>query len=199
LTESYSNKYYRFSGEYRTSATTLAEHWDGAAWTRMPTHITPDYSDGYQDYFLHDVAVAGGRAWVVGDLQAYHIDRALVERWNGTRWSTVSVPLDSGSSGYCNARPLATVSAVGAANVWAFGRCWDEFQHTYTTEATALHLAGGVWSWVTLPAPENAQAVVGSTAIPGTPRVWAIGAGRVIDDVTGETVSGPDSLALLGP
>jgi hypothetical protein len=40
---------------------------------------------------------------------------------------------------------------------------------------------------------------VGSTAIPGTPRVWAIGAGRVIDDVTGETVSGPDSLALLGP
>ena len=147
----------------------------------------PDYSDGYQDYFLHDVAVAGGRAWVVGDLQAYHIDRALVERWNGTRWSTVSVPLDSGSSGYCNARPLATVSAVGAANVWAFGRCWDEFQHTYTTEATALHLAGGVWSWVTLPAPENAQAVVG------------IGAGRVIDDVTGETVSGPDSLALLGP
>jgi hypothetical protein len=29
--------------------------------------------------------------------------------------------------------------------------------------------------------------------------VVGIGAGRVIDDVTGETVSGPDSLALLGP
>jgi hypothetical protein len=184
---------------FEHSRVPLIEHWDGTTWTRVPTHITPDYSDGFQDYFLRDVAVAGGRAWVVGDQQAYHIDRSIVERWNGTRWSNLSVPAYSGSSGNCNDRPLVTVSAVSASNIWAFGRCWDEFQRTYFSEATSLHFAGGSWNWTTLPGPYNQQAVSGSTTIPGTQRMWAVGSGSLVDEVTGDPLSGGHSLVEFGP
>ena len=137
---------------------------------------------------------------MVGDQQAYHIDRPIVERWNGTSWSNLSVPVYFRLERQLH-RPAAghTVSAVSATNIWAFGRCWDEFQRTYFSEATALHFASGAWSWISLPGPDNQQAVYGSTTIPGTQRMWAVGSGSLVDEVTGDPLSDVHSLVEFGP
>jgi hypothetical protein len=191
---------YQDPNAFDASRIGLIEHWDGTRWSIVPNGIVPDYSDGYQDYFLRDVAVApGGRVWAVGDLQMYHIDRALVLRWNGIRWARLDVPVSAGSSGHCSARPLYTAVALKSGNMWAFGGCRDSFDNVYTTEATALQYATGVLSWVTMPAIHNQQALYGSSTIPGTSRIWSVGAGSVVDEVTGDPVSGPYALALLGP
>jgi hypothetical protein len=183
----------------QTGTRTLAEHWDGTGWSIVPSNIIPDYSDGFDDFFLRDVAVtANGRAWAVGDERAYHIDRALLLRWNGSRWARIPVSPASGSSGHCTARPLFTLAPVSNANVWAFGGCTDPFDDTCTAEATALHVVRGAPTWVTLPAVDNVQAVSGSSVIPGSSKVWAVGSGRSVDPSC-ESSTGPYSLALLGP
>jgi len=69
----------------RRSVDTIAFHWDGLAWTHVPT---PNPSDEYQA--LAGVAIgARGRAWAVGTVfdESDDRDETLVVRWDGARWS----------------------------------------------------------------------------------------------------------------
>ena len=67
----------------------LVEHWDGTAWTRVPT---PSPGGAAGDSQLAAVAAtSASNAWAVGASAAAPAPRcgALVEHWDGTTWTRV--------------------------------------------------------------------------------------------------------------
>src|SRR6185437_2339151 len=87
---------------------TLAAHWDGTAWTIVPT---PAAASGGRLASLYDVAALGSaNAWAVGQGKDA---RPLTEHWDGTAWSVVPVPVPTVPSGtsFANA-VLSSISAV---------------------------------------------------------------------------------------
>ena len=94
---------------------TLTLHWDGSAWTKVPS---PNVG-AYDNRLLSVAAIDGNHAWAVGwrptapNLQGI---RTLVLRWNGTSWKVVSSP---------NVGPGANVLssvAAGPDATWAVGK-----------------------------------------------------------------------------
>ena len=139
----------------------LAEHWDGSAWTQIPTAPDADLGELYGV-----AAVATDDVWAVG-YSPYSIAsrRPLVEHWDGTQWRTVPTPDVPGPQSDLNA-----VTAIGPDDVWAVG------SHTglSTPHPLMFHWDGQAWHEV--PAPAGAdlgvwQAVSGTTAND----IWAVG------------------------
>jgi hypothetical protein len=94
---------------------TLTEHWNGSAWSVVPS-LDPG---GNSDSLTGVAAVSAGNVWTVGsyDTGTPAATQTLVEHWNGSRWSVVS-----SSSPGTNGNLLNAVAAVSANDVWAAGR-----------------------------------------------------------------------------
>src|SRR5439155_17640718 len=87
----------------------VAWHWDGTAWRSVPLPTKgPD--------LWSVAALAPGDAWAVGsrDRGLLLQSRALIEHWNGARWSVARLPR-------LGAAMLYSVSAAGPQSVWAVG------------------------------------------------------------------------------
>ena len=72
---------------------TLAEHWNGSKWKVVPT--PNPYSGSIQDADeLYGVqALSSSDVWAVGDAESpTHKIYGLVERWDGSTWSTAPAP-----------------------------------------------------------------------------------------------------------
>ena len=82
---------------------TLTEHWDGSAWSVVPS---PNHTGGNGDEggSLSGVAVAGTYdVWAVGWYQGYNpnnsnFDGTITEHWNGSAWSLVANPVPAGTT-----------------------------------------------------------------------------------------------------
>jgi hypothetical protein len=98
-------------------AVTLAEHWDGAAWS---VQTTPN-SSGATSSVLNGLAcagAAGATCTAVGDwFNSSGVEAPLAERWNGTGWSIQSVPAPANAG----AAMLRGVSCVSASRCAAVG------------------------------------------------------------------------------
>ena len=134
---------------------------------KCATDITRGYSDGSRTTSCVTSTSPGSVPEWSATSRPITSNPAIVKRWNGTSWSNLSVP--------CISARAATAptgrwppSRLSAPRHLGVRRCWDEFQHSIFSEATALHFASGAWSWISLPGPDNQQAVYGSTTIPGT-------------------------------
>jgi hypothetical protein len=157
-------------GRYRSDQTapnqTLAEHWNGTAWTIVST---PNVGSG--DNVLEDVvAISPTAVWAVGhydDGTGQH--KTLVERWNGTAWSVVSSPNLGTSSNW-----LYGVAASAAKNVWAVGSYYNPTVHALQT--LVLRWNGAAWSLV--PSPNSGTGInnllVGAGGVTST-GAWAVG------------------------
>jgi hypothetical protein len=96
-------------GGYDTQ--TLVEHWDGIAWSVVPSPNIGDMS------LLRSVAaVATDDVWAVGYYYIGSTTRTLTEHWDGSQWHIVS-SLSPGA--YTNMR--WDVTAVATNDVWAVG------------------------------------------------------------------------------
>jgi hypothetical protein len=74
---------------------TLAEHWDGSAWTVVPTADAG--SSGNQLYAV--TAVSSTQVFATGQQSGTSFPSTmLVEQWNGKAWSALSTPSDPGGS-----------------------------------------------------------------------------------------------------
>ncbi len=114
---------------------TLVRHWDGSAWSRVPS---PTVAGKVCE--LESVTVAGpDDVWAVGDASG---GETLIEHWDGTSWSVVP-GVNPGNA----TNRLTSVSAVGPDDVWAVGYYGDEGQ---STKSLALHWNGSRWSRSTL-------------------------------------------------
>lgn len=101
-----------------TTGSPLAEHWDGALWSVVPTPLLPF---GY-GAFSAVASIPSGRAWAVGSQTAASDGRrhTLIETWTGTRWKVIPSPnLFVGNPTDDN--ELRAVSAVSPNDVWAAG------------------------------------------------------------------------------
>jgi hypothetical protein len=126
----------------------LIEHWNGAAWSVVPSP-SPNYT---QD--LYGVAAfSSSDAWAVGTFFNYtpYGYGGLIEHWDGTNWSAVPNPATTGLYG---------VAVLASNNAWAVGG------------AQIVHWNGTTWSVV--PSPQGDYDLQSVAAVsPGN--IWAVG------------------------
>jgi hypothetical protein len=157
---------YRESGPFQTQP--LIDHWDGTAWTIVP--LTPPV--GTLNQLFGVSGTAANDVWAVG----FYSDGAnfvipLVEHWDGTSWTQVSVP------SLPERDELFDVTAISATDAWAVGvRISNSYQRPFS-----LHWDGSTWTPVSMPYP-GITAALGSVDASSSSNVWA-----------GGTFSGPGS------
>jgi len=121
---------------------TLALHWDGKRWERVPT---PNRSDD-QNWLLDVAGSSPSDVWAVGyDLDADRMHRTLVMHWNGEQWRIVPSPAPESLESL-----LSGVVALSPTNAWAVGTAvaWP-----LTGQTLVLHWDGQRWSRVESPNP----------------------------------------------
>jgi hypothetical protein len=92
---------------------TLIEHWDGTAWTVVPS---PDVA-GRNTELDAVRAESATDVWAVGESFVTGSDRALILHWDGHVWAKVANP-NPGGDAYLNA--VRAVSATDACAVGAY-------------------------------------------------------------------------------
>ncbi|HYP19625.1 MAG TPA: S-layer homology domain-containing protein, partial [Chloroflexia bacterium] len=153
------------SGSDLFSASTLVQHWDGAAWT-----IVRSVNIGAMSVLQDVAAVSQNDAWAVG-FSGSSPQRTLIERYNGTEWSPVTSP-NVGP----NDNNLLGVAAASANDVWAVG----SYDDGTAKRTLVLRWNGTTWNTVTSPNPAGSSVdnILESVAVvPGTmgTRAWAVG------------------------
>ena len=86
---------------------TLTEHWDGTAWT-----IVPSAHSGFQGYLSDVAAVSRSDVWAAG---------SEIEHWDGHQWTQTA------TIGGRTFDPLSAIAAVSSRDVWMVGA--TEFLH----------------------------------------------------------------------
>ena len=91
----------------------LAFHWNGSAWSIVPT---PYSSDWDELEFVNDIsALASNDVWAVGFTSLYGTDHPFYMHWNGTSWTRPFVPWTSNDDG------LGGVVMIAPNDAWAVG------------------------------------------------------------------------------
>ncbi|HVB21858.1 MAG TPA: hypothetical protein VNG51_07940 [Ktedonobacteraceae bacterium] len=138
----------------------LTEHWNGTAWSIVPT------ASAKGDYFYGVAAVATNDVWAVGGVTVSGTFKTLIENWNGTSWSIVPSP----NHGWFPI--LYSVAAVSASDIWAVGLTHASDHVTF--QPLIEHWNGTAWSIVASSAPSGSVSLSGVTAVSSTD-VWAMG------------------------
>lgn len=129
---------------------TLIMHWNGAAWSRIPSP-----NPGAEFAILSSVSSGpGGTAWAVGGYCS-HCDKSAAEQplilhWNGAIWSQVPSPVLRFEG------ELTSVTAAADGSAWAVGQYCPSGcgKAPPSGERTLImHWNGTAWSQVTGPAP----------------------------------------------
>jgi hypothetical protein len=159
---------------------TLAEHWNGSAWSLAST---PGYSGPVENYLFGVTAITSSDVWAVGydsNIQGY-IANTLVEQWNGSKWAIVpSADTHDGAS----ADHLYAVVALSASNIWAVGD-GGLGGPSYSGGQTLIEQwNGSQWSIVTSPNSANAYDSLASVAAVSATDLWTVGNSSNIQGVT---------------
>ena len=146
---------------------TLVEHWDGSAWTVVPS---PNGSTiGSQ--LLGVDAVSANDIWAVGSssILAPPYENTLIEHWDGSSWSIIPSPNPSGG----NFNKLNGVAVVAANDIWAVGSYSGSTNHSQTL---IEHWDGSSWSIVPSPNVGPYGNYLYSVSARAANDVWAVGA-----------------------
>jgi hypothetical protein len=125
-----------------TIVQTLALHYDGSSWKRVPTANV-----GKQANYLYGLAVLpDGTAWATGTytVAAGHTGQALTEHWNGSSWTAVPAANPGSAEDM-----LYSAAAVADNDVWAVGTDGDSagffhplIEHWNGSSWTAVGISG---------------------------------------------------------
>jgi len=143
---------------------TLIEHWNGTGWSIVPSPDPAGGSTG-SDELWAIAAVSPTDIWAAGDDfgQGASI-QPLFANYNGTRWTAVAPPPDSGGV-------MLGLTAIAPDNVWAVG---DISSQTFTS----AHWNGTSWSTVSTPSvnagPDPIEELTAVTAVSAA-NLWASG------------------------
>ncbi|HEY2639707.1 MAG TPA: hypothetical protein VGI66_07455 [Streptosporangiaceae bacterium] len=142
---------------------TFAEHWNGKAWTHVPTP-TP----GGSAYLNGVAATSPANAWTVGCIcggpGAPGIMVPLIEHWNGKTWRRQSFNLPQNSGEFND------VAAISATDAWAVGTT----SNGTANGALIEHWNGTRWKRV-WPGTGNGRGVLQGVTATGPDNVWAAG------------------------
>jgi hypothetical protein len=137
---------------------TLAEHWDGTAWSIVPT---PAVVTGG----LHGVAaISSTDVWAGGGfLLSSRGNTAQFMNWDGRKWTIAKSPATTGG--------ISAMAAVSSTDVWAVG----SIPSGSVAQTFIEHFNGKKWAIV--PSPNDGTGnnlLTGVTAISASD-VWAVG------------------------
>ena len=142
------------------SEKTLIEHWDGSAWS-----LVPSPNAGPNASILYGVAaVASDDVWAVGLGNSADASKgiSLAMHWNGTAWAIVPTPkVGSGVN------QLYGVTALASNDVWAVGES--------PFGALVLHYDGVAWAVVPNAAPAGGESELFAVAAASPTDIWAVG------------------------
>ena len=144
---------------------TLIEHWNGTAWTRVPSPNPADAGN-----FLHGVAATSpADAWAVGQANYTGHEDPLILHWNGTTWQ--QVPSNSQSAD----AELSSVATTSGHDAWAVGMT-NASTCRPQCGTLILHWNGTAWSRVASPNPpaDYLNNLTGVVAI-CPHNAWAVG------------------------
>ena len=150
---------------------TLAEHWTGTAWARVPTP-SPGGGTRIFNYLVGVAAISDSDAWAVGSYSAGNAGSlTLIEHWNGTAWTQVPSP----SPGGTRFSELSGVAAISASNVWAVGEYFNRATFQYQT--LIEHWNGTTWTQVPSPNPSPAPFTnqLAGVAATSASNIWVTG------------------------
>ncbi|HEX9988721.1 MAG TPA: hypothetical protein VGE45_09625 [Chloroflexia bacterium] len=156
--------YYSGSNQY-----TLTEHWNGSAWSIVPS---PNPSPNGGGNVLLDVSVVSrDDIWAVGTYNTPgNLNKTLVMHWNGIGWQIVPSPNAPGFNA------LGSVAAISSTDAWAIGVTTTS-PSLANLRPLAMHWDGTGWSLVQVPMPGDAtEGFLSSVAALGPNNVWAVGA-----------------------
>ncbi|GDY33627.1 alkaline phosphatase family protein [Gandjariella thermophila] len=143
---------------------TMAEHWDGRSWTEFQL---PNV--GLNENSLLGVSeLPTGKAWAVGYyINANWVQQALVEHYDGTKWSVVSNP-NPGAGGDI----FYGVTAIADNDVWAVGTQKDA---NGTFHPLTEHWDGSTWSVVSPVDPNGGGNTLYAVKAVASNSVYAVG------------------------
>jgi len=100
---------YRYNFVTNGNRHALVEHWDGTSWRVVPTATLSAPISEIRGF----APVAAKSVWAVGRVGGAGVtNQSLIERWNGSAWTTFSAPSEG---------PLNAVAEVTSTNIWAAG------------------------------------------------------------------------------
>jgi hypothetical protein len=142
---------------------TFAEHYNGSRWAVVRTPNTgPNFNSFY------GLAASQGRAWAVGErLNRRYQDRALVEVWNGKKWSIANIPQPGSVRDM-----LFAATALSPSDVWVVG---DQEGADGVFQTLAEHWNGSTWSVVPTPDPGPSGNHLYAVDAVSPDDVWAAG------------------------
>ena len=145
---------------------TLAEQWNGTAWSIV---ATADSSQSEQKALSSVTCVVSSDCWAVGfaDSGGGGVQQTLAEQWNGTSWSIIPTADPSPTQN----NYLADVSCVRSDDCWAVGAYFDAGA---VGHALSEHWDGTAWSVVTT-ASSSFQTILGGVVCPSISTCWAVG------------------------
>ena len=150
----------------QSNSFTLTMHWNGSAWTIVPSPnpATPSAINGVRQTLNGVVEISPTDAWAVGNTfdtvsGSFAADKPIAMHWNGTAWSVTTVPNQGGGG------QLAAVTASSPASVWAAGAA---------DGTSVLHWNGTSWTPETVPSgPDGPRIMTGISAVRGSAtEVW---------------------------
>jgi len=150
-----------------------------AAITSSPASTTPSSiwqvdtsanpgSTTFSNSAFQSVSASGPKeAWSVGrTMNDQALDQPLAEHWNGSSWTSATVPVPAGQQAVLNA-----VDDLGPSNAWAVGTSFGGGVGATPAGVTLIEHWNGT-SWSIVPSPNPAAGVSGDTdvlnAISGT-------------------------------
>ena len=147
-----------------SSEETLAEHWNGSAWSIVTTPNTSSPTN-----LLDGVAcVSTSDCWAVGISNIGSVaTQTLAEHWNGSTWSIVTTPNTSSPT-----NDLQGVACISSSDCWAVGLSSSGLPE----QTLALQWNGSAWSIVATPntSPSQTNALSGLACLSASD-CWAVG------------------------
>jgi cell division septation protein DedD len=153
------------SGQAPANQATLVLHWNGTAWSIIPS---PSPGAAGLNTLYAVSANSANDVWAVGSYTQTDRAQTLVEHWDGTSWNVIPSPNMPDNN------ELYGVVAVGPNDVWAVGY-WGHSSFGFST--LIEHWDGSSWSIVTSPNPSGDNFLSGVSAT-GANDVWAVGRSR---------------------
>jgi hypothetical protein len=159
----------------------LAQHWDGANWSIVPTPNPggPQAANGLNSV----AAIAPGDAWAAG----LNRNQTLIQRWDGQQWSVVPSPNapDTAMNGW---NGLLGIAVGGPVDMWSVGAY---VPNQIVLESLVLH--GDPLTWIVYPHPvvqgaqPKDQHSLRGVSVDPVGGAWAVGSNVV--DVNNVNVS----------
>lgn len=151
---------------------TLIQHWNGAAWT-----VVPSPNPGVGDNFLQDVtAVSANDVWAVGYYYTASDKMALLQHWDGAVWTVVPSPTDDLSAESAYGGPVSHglngIEALSVNDIWAVGLYRDPGN---VMQTLTLHWDGTAWAVVLSPNVSNSFNELNDVTMISANDVWAVG------------------------